>query len=321
VTVAAVLAPLSVVAAWANSQIRDTDRYLATMAPLASDPAVQDAVAARLQEVVLANLDLGAEIDEAVGALEEQGLPPRAAAALGTLTTPLVSGVEDFVRERIDTLVRSESFEQAWVEANRVAHEQLVAALTGESDGAVQVTDGAVTVELATLVNAVKEQLVAAGLEIAERIPDVTASFVIVQSDSLAQVQDLLRVLDRVATVLPVLVLVLLAVAVVVARDRWRWVLVSGLAVALAMVLLGVGLVVVRSVYLDALPPGSSEAAAAAVYDQLVSFLRRVSRVVAVLGLLVALVAWLAAPRGSGAALRRRVAAGAGGLRHRVQPA
>ena len=89
VAIAALLAPLSVLSTWASGQIQDTDRYLATVAPLASDPDVQAAVVARVEEVIYSYLDLDAAVDEVVEALEGQGLPPRAAATLGALAGPL----------------------------------------------------------------------------------------------------------------------------------------------------------------------------------------------------------------------------------------
>src|SRR4051794_35891911 len=39
---------LSVLATWARFQIDDTDRYVRTVAPLASDPAIQAAVSTRV---------------------------------------------------------------------------------------------------------------------------------------------------------------------------------------------------------------------------------------------------------------------------------
>jgi hypothetical protein len=38
IVVACVLAPLGVVAVWARNQVTNTDRYVATVAPPASDP-------------------------------------------------------------------------------------------------------------------------------------------------------------------------------------------------------------------------------------------------------------------------------------------
>src|SRR6188472_2902659 len=91
VAVAALLAPLSVLSTWASGQIQDTDRYLATVAPLASDPDVQAAIVVRVEEVIYSYLDLDAAVDEVVQALEDQGLPPTAAATLSALAGPLTN--------------------------------------------------------------------------------------------------------------------------------------------------------------------------------------------------------------------------------------
>ena len=168
---------------------------------------------------------------------------------------------------------------------------------------------------LAVLINTLKQQLVEAGFEIADRIPEVAASFTIVQSDDLATLQNLLGLLDSLSTWLPVIGLLLLAAAVAVARDRRRWVLVSGLAVAGSMLLLGATLNVVRPIYLEALPESSSPAAAGAIYDQLVSFIRMALRGVGIVALTVAVVAWFSASQGAGAAARRGLVGGIDGIR------
>src|SRR5512143_1873650 len=54
---ACVLAPLSVTSVWASNQLSDTDQYVATVAPLADDPAVQSAIADKVTATVLTNLD------------------------------------------------------------------------------------------------------------------------------------------------------------------------------------------------------------------------------------------------------------------------
>ena len=78
-------------------------------------------------------------------------------------------------------------------------------------------------------------------------------------------------------------------------------VLVAGLAVAGTMLLLGATLNALRPIYLDALPESSSAAAAGAIYDQLVSFIRLALRGLLVVALTVAVVAWFSARRGAGA--------------------
>ena len=315
VLVAALLAPLSVLATWSNGQIQDTDRYLATVSPLADDPAVQEAIAARLEQVIFSYLDIDAAVDEVVTALEDRGLPDRAGTTLDALSGPLSTGIRGFVEDRILAVVRSDTFKQAWVEANRTAHEELVAALEGDTEGAVVIDRGEVSVNLATLINTVKQQLVDAGFSIADRIPEVDASFAIVKSDDLATAQSLLAVLDPLSTWLPVVGLALIGCAVAIARDRRRMVMVAGLAVAASMLLLGATLNVIRPFYLDALPSSSSPEAAGAVYDQLVSFIRVALRGVLVIALTVAVVAWLSAPRGSGATARSGLSRGVDQLR------
>src|SRR4051794_3669023 len=135
----AVVAPLAVVATWAHDQVSDTDRWVATVAPLADEPAVQDAVSARLTQEIVSRIDVRAITTEAVDALEERGLPTTVATNLRALGTPLAQGVESFVAERVDNLVQSDEFADAWTAANREAHTQMVAVLTGETGGAVEV--------------------------------------------------------------------------------------------------------------------------------------------------------------------------------------
>ncbi|MGN6241196.1 MAG: hypothetical protein ACTHNI_15845 [Cellulosimicrobium cellulans] len=94
ITLGALLAPLGAVSAWAQRELTDTDRYVATVGPLAADPVVQSAVAGRLTEEVMSRIDVGALVDDLVGGLEERDVPPRATQALAALEAPLQSGVE-----------------------------------------------------------------------------------------------------------------------------------------------------------------------------------------------------------------------------------
>ena len=166
------LAPLSVVAAWAHDEISDTDRYVETVTPLASDPAVQHAIADRVTAEIFARLDVKAITQDAVDALSARGLPPRASASLSALATPLANGVESFVHKQVLRLVQTPQFEQAWIEANRAAHGQMVAVLTGKTGGSVEVKGNAVQVNLAAVIETVKKQLEEARLRAGRQDPD-----------------------------------------------------------------------------------------------------------------------------------------------------
>ncbi len=300
------LAPLAIVAIWAEDQISDTDRYAETVAPLASDAAVQGAIADRITTEVFERLDVEAVTQEAVDALEQRGLPPRAATNLSALATPLANGVEGFVNDQVLRLVQSEEFRQAWVAANRAAHDEVVAVLTGQTGGAVEAKGDTVSVNLAPVIESVKKRLTDSGFALASRIPTVNAEFTIFKSSDIEKAQNGIRLVGTAANVLPWLALILLGVAVAIGRSRRRTLVTGALVVALSMVLLGAALNGFRAVYLDAVPADELPTdAAAAVYDALVEFIRLNLRAVLVLFLAVAAIAWVTGPGPAPSTVRR----------------
>ena len=307
-TLACILAPLSATAVWASTQISDTSQYVQTVAPLADDPAVQTAVANDITNAVMQSLDVEGYTRQALTTLSQQpNVPPRVAAALPGLAVPIANGVESFTRTQVTRLVQSPQFAALWERVNTVAHEQLVKLLEGNQGGAVIAQGNTVTLNLSPIIDQVKTRLVAQGFTLAERIPTVNKSFVLVQSDAVTKGQTAYRLLNTLGIWLPVIALVLFAGGVLLAGDRRRAVVRGSLGVAGAVLVFGVLLAVARIAYLDAVPSDVlSEQAAGNVFDTLVRFLRTGLRSVAVLALVVALAAFLFGP--SRAAVRTRTA-------------
>lgn len=323
VAIATVIAPLSVVATWARDQIVDTDSYLKTVRPLGSDPDVLDAVAARVTYEILTRLDVPEVADQALSALAEQRfVPERAKPLLPALSTPLSDAVENFVGRQVRALVHSDEFATAWVEANRQAHTQLVAALTGEGTDHVDVANGTVSVNLAAFIDTAKQRLVDKGFGLAAKLPTINASFTIFASDDIARAQQAVGWLELSAGTLPAVGLALLVVALVMSADRRRTALAIGLSIAAVMLALGIALNVLRQVYLDSLPSGAMPLdVAGIVYDTLVHYLRSALRSVAIVALVVALVAFLSASSGSGRRLRSAAESAITWLRRRTSRA
>src|SRR3954447_23603283 len=73
---AAVTGGIGIVAGFARGQVLDTDTYVETVAPLLDDPAVQDAVAHRLADEIVARTDVTGLATKATDALVQQGVPP-----------------------------------------------------------------------------------------------------------------------------------------------------------------------------------------------------------------------------------------------------
>jgi hypothetical protein len=310
-----VLAPLAGVAVWARNQVTNTDRYVATVAPLASDPAIQNAIADQITAQVFTYIDVQGLTNQALEALTERGLRPQVADQLRALSTPIANGLQSFTRTQVGRIVQSPAFADAWVQAKRLAHEELVKALTGEGGGAITVENDTVSINLAAFIQTVKQQLVAAGFTLAERIPQVNASFVLFQSKDITRVRSAFNLLTTLGNWLPVIALLLLALGVYVARDHRRALIAAGLGVAVAMLLLALGLAVFRSIYLDAVPASAlPHDAAAVLYDTIVRFLRAGLRTVFVLGLVVAAGAFLTGQSVTATRTRQSLAGGIGWL-------
>jgi len=313
-----VLAPLSILATWAHDEVSDTERYVETVAPLADSPEVQAAVTARLTARIVELIDVQAVTKDAIDALSQRGLPPRAVASLTALTPPLAAGVENFVDNQVARLVSSDAFADAWVAANRVAHTQMVAILTGETGEAVEVNGDAVQLNLAPLIDGVKKRLVDAGFTLASRIPAVTTEITLFQSADLAKAQTAFRLLDAAARALPIIALILLGVAVAVSVRRRRTLTIGAIVIAGSMVLLGAALNLFRITYLDAIPSDRLPAdAAAVIFDQLVEFIRLNLRALLVISLAVAFVAWVSGSEGAAVRVRQGTGRALGAVRHR----
>jgi hypothetical protein len=314
IVVACVLAPLSVVSVWTRNLATNTDRYVETVTPLASNPDVQNAITNTITAQIFRYLDVQTVVTQAADALDSRA--PRAADGLRALSGPIANGVQGFARTQVANVVSSDAFARAWAEANRVAHQELVKALTGEGGGSLTVKDNTVSVNLAAFIQTVKQQLVANGFTLAGRIPEVNASFTIFESDQIQRVQNGFHLLDVLGVWLPIIVLVLIAIGVYVAGSHRRALIGAGLGLAIGMLVLAIGLAGFRTVYLGSVPPDLlPHDAAAALYDTLVRFLRTGLRTVAVLGLVVAAGAFLSGGSVTAVRTRRGLAGGIGWLR------
>ncbi|OKK17748.1 aromatic ring-opening dioxygenase LigA [Streptomyces sp. CB00455] len=325
ITLTCILVPLSLLTVWVHDIVLDTDRYVATVSPLASDPAIEAAAVHRVTEAAGVRVDGARVASDLAGWLQAQGLPPRVGTAVKSLGPQLDAAVEAAVSKVATRFVESDRFETVWTTANRAAHSAVVHALTGHGRGAVEVEGGTVTLDVGAAVDKVKQELVAAGLSPAQKIPEVDKQMVLFQSAELGKIRGAVHLLDVVGNWLPVLTVVLGTIGVLLARRRRRALVTTSLCAAAACLLLALGLVLARRYYLGHLPAQvQSPAAAAAVFDTLVRFLRVAVRTAAVLGVLVALGAYLSGagrlPRGvRGTAERAADSAAGWGAAHGVR--
>jgi hypothetical protein len=311
-----VLAPLSVVGVWTANQVSDTSRYVANVAPLIKDPAIQDALTNRLTSEIVAKIDVKGRTDQAAAELSQKGFT-RIGGLLQGVSGSLASGVAGFVHSRIHKIITGPRMANAWTQVNRAAHQAIVAVLSGRGskNGALGVSNGQVTLDIAPLIAVAKQDLVARGLTIAGKIPIVHATFALFPSKNLAKAQGVYRLINNLKIVLPILTLVLLGAGVWVARSHRRALIGAGLGFAASMLVLGAGLTIARAIYLNSVPASASADAAAAAFDILVRFIKTGLRTLLVVGLIVAVGAFFTGPSAAAVATRSAFSSGLGRLR------
>ncbi|MFI1394364.1 hypothetical protein [Streptomyces sp. NPDC020681] len=272
IALVAVLTPLSALAVWADRDIGDTDGYVAAMAPLASDPAVQNAVAVRITDEVMQKIDAG----------------------------PFQEGVQQLVHEAVISFAGTEAYKTAWNTVNRAAHTAVEDSLTSDSADSVGI-------DLAPVIEQVKRQLSDEGIPFADQIPVGNTRITVLEADRLGEAREVFDGLQIAGVWLPVATLLLAVTGVLLALHRPRALTGLGLALAAGGLLLRGSVAVGRGLALDDLPPDVDRPAAGAVFDALTSPLRTTSWWLLGAGLALAAGAWLL-PH----ALSRVAAAGAG---------
>ena len=222
---------VTVPAAWGARTVLNTDRYVATVAPLADDPAVQASIATKLTDQVFAALDVQGTLSDALG------LGERATVLAG----PLTIAVKGFVRDQVEKVVASDAFKTFWVEANRFVHTQVLAILRGDTEN-ITIVQGKVLLNLLPMVNLALAsiQTVASDLvgrdvtlpQISESdvpseaitkleqalgidLPDTYGQIVVYDSEDLATLQQALYLFER------LLLLLLLLIPILVAASLW----------------------------------------------------------------------------------------------------
>jgi hypothetical protein len=278
IVVACILAPLSVVSVWARGEVTDTSRYVQTVAPLASDPAVQQAVTNRITAEIFTYIDVPGLTSEAVATISEnRSLTPRQTAALEALTGPLNSGIESFTEQTVQRVVQSEQFEAAWVEANTLVHQRLNAALSGENvDTALQVENNQVVLDLSNLITQVKQRLIDRGLTVAANIPASTsATIVLFDVPNATSLQTGYSLLNAVGFWLPLIAIALAVLGIFVSHRPRRALAWFGFGLLVAMSVAAAALAAGRLAYTNELPATVDTAAATAIFDQFTYFLRQ----------------------------------------------
>jgi hypothetical protein len=276
-----VATPLFIVAIWVNTQIKDTDRYVSTVAPLADDPAVQQYVAAQLADAFEQNVD--------VKTILSQQLP----SALQPLSGTITNAVYGFVESAAERFTASPAFKTLWEQANRTAHTTISKVLTGDSK-ALDLSNGELTIDLGNVLRQFQQRLVDQGFDVASKVDlsNVHKEIVLADSERVAKIEnarDTIGLLYKLVWLLGILALAAAIASVAVAPKRGSALKRLGVGLALIVVVVAIGVATTRRAFVSAAGQTVPTAVVGSFFDALVGSIRFAFRLVFVLGLVMAL--------------------------------
>ena len=296
VVLGSVLTFLSVFAIWTERQALNTDDWVSTSGRLIQNEKIREAVGNYLVDQLYENVDVEKELKEILPGETKQ------------LAGPVSGGLRQVAGDGADQVLQSSTAQELWKSANRTTHEQLLDVLE-EKEGTVATEEGKVTLNLASLVTNLADQ-VGIGASLAEKLPPDAGQVTILRSDQLKTAQDIVVAVKGLALILSLLTLLCFGAAIYLSRDgRWVTVLFCGIGLVSA----GFAVIVVREisggiVVGQLVDEESVKPAAEAAWSIGTSLMISIATTVIVIGVLFGVAGWLASPTGSARSTRRFLA-------------
>jgi hypothetical protein len=288
-----IVAFFAVVAVWAKRQLLETDTWTETSTQVLADERVQTALDNFLVDELFKNVNVEAQL--------KRGLPP----AVKGLAGPAAGGVHELALQAAARALSNPRVQVLWARANRAAHNAFLVIVEGGNE-TVSTEGGAVNLDLGGLITQVAD---GAGINLHGKIPPDEARIVILRSDQLSFVQDMVNLLRQLALALPFAALALFALAIYLARG-WRREAVRACGVAFMCV--GIAVLVTRSIaggiiVNDVAKTDAVRPAADAVWGIFTTLLRDQAVAMIAYGALIVVGAWLAGKTALAREVRRAI--------------
>ncbi len=288
--IATLLTPVAVVGHWGHRTVSDAEQYIATVGPLASDPAIQQAVGAEVTKVLLEKVNTEQLVTGFIGNFVQNPV------IADRLVGPISAGIDNLIGQAVDRVLASPAFETVWVKTNIAAQKSLMLLLEGKPAGIIQRNGDQVVLDTTELLKAVQQQVVDSGLSVAANItiPDTGNQVVLFETPLLGQIQTIYAFTSPILMWLPLLVFALFALSIALARRRPRVVLTMGVFLALWAVVLLVSMSSAETVLQGKLGTTGLGLALSAFWTTFFAYLVNGLQAILLLGIGAVVVGWLA---------------------------
>ncbi len=282
--VGVLLVVLSILSTYVKREALDPDQFRQTSQELIADPQIQEQVAAKMVDALFENVDVSAELSDA--------LPPN----LQSLAGPLAGISQGFADTAAQKLLARPKVQDAFVELASLSQSQFVKVLRGDTQ-ALETSDGNVVLDLRPLVLRLGDRFGFVS-NLAEKVPQDSAQVTILRSDDLDTAQKVTHWLEQIANYVWIFAVLAWAGAIWLARGRRRQE-VRALGIGLAIV--GILVLLIRffagKYLVDNLVASETvRPAAGDAWDIITQSLADAGWVALAAGVLVAIGAWLIGP-------------------------
>jgi hypothetical protein len=296
IVLGSLLAFLSVFAIWIERQALNTDDWVHTSGRLLQNSTVRAAVGDYLVDQLYENVNVEKELEEILPGDTKD------------LAGPAAGGLRQVAGQGAEKVLESSTAQGLWEDANRTAHEQLLAVLEDKKE-AVSTSEGDVSLNLGSLITNLAGQIGLAK-SLAEKLPPDAGQIEILHSDELKTAQNIAVAIKGLALVLSILTFLVFGLAIYLSRGgRWVTVLFSGVGLIAAGFAVIVARHVAGGIVIDQLVKQESvKPAGEAAWSIGTSLMTSIATTVIVVGVLFAAAGWLASPSGAARSTRRVIA-------------
>jgi hypothetical protein len=295
------------VAWWAHYTVLNTNGYMKIVGPIGKDPAAIKSLSDYVATQVVSATDLQTRTQAA--------LPPRAQ----FLAAPITDAVDTFIAKQAYKVFSTPQAYDLWLNANRVAHEQIVGLLRGQntytyiSGSDVKLNtlplvsqvlvwiDGKLPGALSSRFSppvippgtppdlAIQEVALWSGKTLPADFGQVT----LLQDDSLGPAKGAIRIFDSMVIVLPIVTALLIAVTIWLSRKRRHTIIALGIGAAVALIVTHVVAKQGSSALVNHIKSGGGLSTVKDVVNASLHPLTMLTIWIVVIGVIVAFVAWI----------------------------
>jgi hypothetical protein len=296
VILGSVLAFLSVFAIWTERQALNTDDWVATSGRLLENQTIRTELSDYLVDQLYENVDVRKELEEILPGDTKE------------LAGPAAGGLRQVAGQGAEKVLETATAQELWEDANRTAHEQLLAVLEDKKE-AVSTEEGTVSLNLGQLLQNLAEQ-VGIGEDLVDKLPPDAAQIEILKSDELKTAQNVAIAVKGLAILFSLLTFAAFAAAIYLSRaDRWVTVLLCGIGLVAAGFAVIVARQIAGGIVVDQLVKTESvKPAGEAAWSIGTSLMTSIATTVIVVGILFLVAGWLASPTGGARTTRRYLA-------------